>query len=224
MFDFICWLCLINCSLYILQNVYAWFQWWFWKFCWACFKLLESVVPTYSYCRHLYSFPLEQIFGPVQQLLKFKDLDEAIERANSTKYGLGAAIFTKDLDTALTFASSVRAGTVWYVCFIKFPVRFFLHQAARLSTLPAQGSCIFSLCRLPCFYCSVLSLVCKLSICGGTCMLQREHSHNHLHLPCMLVSGVLCSSNDRCYSRDTCTHTLSLHLFSQSMLEWYIKC
>lgn len=125
MFDFICWLCLINCSLYILQNVYAWFQWWFWKFCWACFKLLESVVPTYSYCRHLYSFPLEQIFGPVQQLLKFKDLDEAIERANSTKYGLGAAIFTKDLDTALTFASSVRAGTVWYVCFIKFPVRFF---------------------------------------------------------------------------------------------------
>lgn len=36
-----------------------------------------------------------QIFGPVQQLMRFKDLDEIIERANDTNYGLAAAVFQK---------------------------------------------------------------------------------------------------------------------------------
>ena len=54
-----------------------------------------------------------QIFGPVQQLIKFKDLDEVIERANDTAYGLAAAIFTKSLDVANEFYSRVKAGTVW---------------------------------------------------------------------------------------------------------------
>ncbi|XP_061172256.1 aldehyde dehydrogenase 1A1-like [Saccostrea echinata] len=55
----------------------------------------------------------EEIFGPVQQIFKFKTLDEAIERANATEYGLGAAIFTKSIDNALMFTQGVRAGTVW---------------------------------------------------------------------------------------------------------------
>jgi len=55
----------------------------------------------------------EEIFGPVQQLLKFSSVEEAIERANSTSYGLGAAVFTKDINKALTFVNGVRAGTVW---------------------------------------------------------------------------------------------------------------
>ena len=50
----------------------------------------------------------------MQQIIKFKDLDEVIERANRSMYGLGAAIFTKDIDKALTFAHSIKAGTVWY--------------------------------------------------------------------------------------------------------------
>ncbi|XP_076443726.1 aldehyde dehydrogenase X, mitochondrial-like [Babylonia areolata] len=59
----------------------------------------------------------EEIFGPVQQLLKFSSVEEAIERANSTTYGLGAAVFTKDIDKAMTFVNGVRAGTVWVNCY-----------------------------------------------------------------------------------------------------------
>ncbi|XP_074108756.1 aldehyde dehydrogenase [Cotesia typhae] len=55
----------------------------------------------------------EEIFGPVQQILKFSDLDEVIERANKTDYGLAAAIFTKDIDKANHVIQGLRAGTVW---------------------------------------------------------------------------------------------------------------
>jgi len=59
----------------------------------------------------------EEIFGPVMQIIKFKDVEEVIERANSTVYGLGAAVFTKDLDKALYVSNSIRAGTVWVNCY-----------------------------------------------------------------------------------------------------------
>ncbi|VDO96171.1 unnamed protein product [Soboliphyme baturini] len=59
----------------------------------------------------------EEIFGPVQQILKFKTMDEVIARANETTYGLAASIFTKDIDKALEYASSVNAGTVWVNCY-----------------------------------------------------------------------------------------------------------
>ena len=55
----------------------------------------------------------EEIFGPVQSIFKFKDLDEVIDKANDTHYGLAAAVFTKNIDTAITVASSLEAGTVW---------------------------------------------------------------------------------------------------------------
>ncbi|XP_034943883.1 aldehyde dehydrogenase, mitochondrial [Chelonus insularis] len=55
----------------------------------------------------------EEIFGPVQQILKFSDLNEVIERANKTDYGLAAAIFTKDIDRANHLIQGLRAGTVW---------------------------------------------------------------------------------------------------------------
>lgn len=67
-----------------------------------------------------------QIFGPVQSIIKFKDMEEIIARANDTKYGLAAAIFTEDIDIALTFSSRVKAGTVWYAIFVlinTFPQR-----------------------------------------------------------------------------------------------------
>jgi len=60
----------------------------------------------------------EEIFGPVQCILKFKTLDEVIERANKTNYGLAAGIITKNLDVALTFSRAVEAGTVWVNCFL----------------------------------------------------------------------------------------------------------
>ena len=54
-----------------------------------------------------------QIFGPVMQIMKFKTLDEVIERANSSTYGLGAAVFTKNLDRAIYLSHSIQSGTVW---------------------------------------------------------------------------------------------------------------
>lgn len=51
------------------------------------------------------------------QILKFKTLEEVVERANDTKYGLAAAVFTKDIDKAHYISSGIRAGTVWYADF-----------------------------------------------------------------------------------------------------------
>ncbi|XP_034987770.1 retinaldehyde dehydrogenase 3 isoform X1 [Zootoca vivipara] len=59
----------------------------------------------------------EEIFGPVQSIMKFKNIEEVIERANSTEYGLTAAVFTKNLDRALTLASALQSGTVWINCY-----------------------------------------------------------------------------------------------------------
>nr|AVR59243.1 aldehyde dehydrogenase 1 [Platynereis dumerilii] len=55
----------------------------------------------------------EEIFGPVQQIIKFSDIDDVIERANNTSYGLAASVLTNDLDKAITLANSIQAGTVW---------------------------------------------------------------------------------------------------------------
>ncbi|XP_056379145.1 aldehyde dehydrogenase 1A1 [Hyla sarda] len=60
----------------------------------------------------------EEIFGPVQQIMSFKTIDEVIKRANNTTYGLAAGVFTKDLDKAITVSSALQAGTVWVNCYI----------------------------------------------------------------------------------------------------------
>jgi aldehyde dehydrogenase (NAD+) len=62
----------------------------------------------------------EEIFGPVMSILKFKDVDEVIERGNKTFYGLAAAVWTKDVSKAIRMANSLRAGTVWVNCFDVF--------------------------------------------------------------------------------------------------------
>ncbi|KAG7300230.1 Aldehyde dehydrogenase-mitochondrial [Plutella xylostella] len=54
-----------------------------------------------------------EIFGPVQQIIKFSNVEELIERANNSEYGLAAAVFTKDLDRANYMIQGLRAGTVW---------------------------------------------------------------------------------------------------------------
>lgn len=55
----------------------------------------------------------EEIFGPVLSTITFNGLDEAIRIANGTIFGLASAIWTKDIDKALTAARSLRAGMVW---------------------------------------------------------------------------------------------------------------
>merc|ERR1719318_78671 len=59
----------------------------------------------------------EEIFGPVQSIIKFSTVEEAIRRANKTSYGLAAGIITKDINKALMFSQAVQAGSVWINCY-----------------------------------------------------------------------------------------------------------
>jgi aldehyde dehydrogenase (NAD+) len=62
----------------------------------------------------------EEIFGPVMSIIKFRDMDEVVQRANRTEYGLAAAVWTRDIGKAHAIANSVRAGTVWINCYDVF--------------------------------------------------------------------------------------------------------
>ncbi len=62
----------------------------------------------------------DEIFGPVLSVIKFKDVDEVIHRANTTDYGLAAAVWTRDIGKAHAIADRVRAGTVWVNCYDVF--------------------------------------------------------------------------------------------------------
>ncbi len=62
----------------------------------------------------------DEIFGPVLSVIKFKDAEEAIARANSTDFGLAAAVWTRDIGKAHAIAERVRAGTVWVNCYDVF--------------------------------------------------------------------------------------------------------
>lgn len=62
----------------------------------------------------------EEIFGPVMSILPFKDLDEVVKRANNTSFGLGAAVFTKDVQKAHYLTNKLRAGTVYVNCYDVF--------------------------------------------------------------------------------------------------------
>lgn len=62
------------------------------------------------------SIATDEIFGPVQSILKFDTLDEVIERANNTTYGLAAGIVTKNINNALVFSNAAEAGSVWVNC------------------------------------------------------------------------------------------------------------
>jgi aldehyde dehydrogenase (NAD+) len=62
----------------------------------------------------------EEIFGPVMSILKFKTVDEVIQRANSSAYGLGAGLITKSVDNALKISNGLRAGTVYVNCYDVF--------------------------------------------------------------------------------------------------------
>jgi aldehyde dehydrogenase (NAD+) len=54
----------------------------------------------------------EEIFGPVQSVLEFDSLEEAVSIANDTDYGLSAGIFTRDVATAHRVAAQLQAGQV----------------------------------------------------------------------------------------------------------------
>ncbi len=58
----------------------------------------------------------EEIFGPVLVAQRFDELDEVAKAANDTCYGLGAAVWTKDLSSMHRLAAKIKAGTVWGNC------------------------------------------------------------------------------------------------------------
>jgi phenylacetaldehyde dehydrogenase len=62
----------------------------------------------------------EEIFGPVVTAMPFSDPEEIIPRANSSEYGLAAAVWTRDINKAHRMAESLRAGTVWINCYNVF--------------------------------------------------------------------------------------------------------
>jgi len=62
----------------------------------------------------------EEIFGPVLACLRFRDEAEALEIANGTRYGLAAAIWTRDVARAHALARRVKSGVVWINCFNEF--------------------------------------------------------------------------------------------------------
>ncbi len=62
----------------------------------------------------------EEIFGPVMNILRFKDMGEVVKRGNQTFYGLAAAVWTRDIKKAHQLANGLRAGTVWINCYDVF--------------------------------------------------------------------------------------------------------
>ncbi|GGG98781.1 aldehyde dehydrogenase family protein [Silvibacterium dinghuense] len=63
----------------------------------------------------------EEIFGPVLSVTTFKNDDEALEIANDTLYGLGAGVWTRDLNRAHRFGRDIEAGRVWTNCYHLYP-------------------------------------------------------------------------------------------------------
>ncbi|MFC0524866.1 aldehyde dehydrogenase family protein [Pontibacillus salicampi] len=63
----------------------------------------------------------EEIFGPVVSVTTFSSEEEALEIANDTLYGLGAGIWTRNINTAYTFGRNIEAGRVWTNCYHSYP-------------------------------------------------------------------------------------------------------
>lgn len=63
----------------------------------------------------------EEIFGPVISIAKFKDEADALQIANDTDYGLGAGLWTRDINLAYRMGRSIQAGRVWTNCYHAYP-------------------------------------------------------------------------------------------------------
>lgn len=59
----------------------------------------------------------EEIFGPVIAAIPFRDIEEVVQRANASPFGLGSGVWTKDVSKAHRLAKALRAGSVWVNCY-----------------------------------------------------------------------------------------------------------
>lgn len=63
----------------------------------------------------------EEIFGPVAVVIKFKDEQEVIDMANDSIYGLGGAVWTRDINRAIRVSRAIRTGRMWVNCYNAIP-------------------------------------------------------------------------------------------------------
>ena len=63
----------------------------------------------------------EEIFGPVAVVIKFKTLEEVIELANDSDYGLGGGVWTSNINTALKVSRGIETGRVWVNTYNQIP-------------------------------------------------------------------------------------------------------
>ena len=77
--------------------------------------LIDAIPKTADVARDL------EIFGPVVSVIGFDTLEEAIEIANDTEYGLGAGVWSRDMNTAYRAGRAVQAGRVWTNCYHQYP-------------------------------------------------------------------------------------------------------
>lgn len=72
------------------------------------------VMPTvFDNCENRMEFMQEEIFGPVAGMMPFNTVEEAVDLANDTRYGLCASVWTKDVRLGMVLAGQIKAGTVW---------------------------------------------------------------------------------------------------------------
>ncbi|MBM4233045.1 MAG: betaine-aldehyde dehydrogenase [Gammaproteobacteria bacterium] len=91
------------------------------------------VTPTvFDGCRDDMSIVREEIFGPVMTVLDFDDEEDAIERANTTEFGLSAGVFTQDLNRAHRVIAKLQAGSCWInhynICPMELPFGGYKHS------------------------------------------------------------------------------------------------
>jgi betaine-aldehyde dehydrogenase len=80
----------------------------------ADFERGNFVLPTvFADCTDEMTIVREEIFGPVMSVLRFGSENEAVQRANATKFGLAAGVFTRDLARAHRVAARLEAGICW---------------------------------------------------------------------------------------------------------------
>ena len=72
--------------------------------------VLDGVTPDMAIAR-------DEVFGPVLSVLEFDTVEQAVELANDTDYGLAAAVWTRDVSNAHRVSRAVKAGTVWVNCY-----------------------------------------------------------------------------------------------------------
>jgi aldehyde dehydrogenase len=77
----------------------------------------------------------EEIFGPVVSVTSFTDFDDAMHIANDTLYGLGAGVWSRDINTAYRAGRTIQAGRVWTNCYHAYPA----HAAFGGYKGPASG-------------------------------------------------------------------------------------